>query len=103
MQPNPILKKLGFSEDDRVVIIHTDDIGMCQASVEAFADMVDFGLISSGAVMMPCPWALAAAKYARLNPQADLGIHLTLTSEWELYRWGPLSTRSQATGLLDPE
>jgi len=103
MQPNPILKKLGFSEDDRVVIIHTDDIGMCQASVEAFADMVDFGLISSGAVMMPCPWALAAAKYARLNPQADLGVHLTLTSEWELYRWGPLSTRSQATGLLDSE
>jgi predicted glycoside hydrolase/deacetylase ChbG (UPF0249 family) len=103
MQPNPVLKKLGFSNTDRVVIIHTDDIGMCQASIDAFAEMVDFGLISSGAVMMPCPWALSAARYARLNPQADLGIHLTLTSEWEIYRWGPLSTRSRATGLLDDQ
>lgn len=103
MQPNPVLRKLGFSNSDRLVIIHTDDIGMCQASVDAFAEMTEFGLISSGAVMMPCPWALAAAKYARLHPQVDLGVHLTLTSEWETYRWGPLSTRSHATGLLDEQ
>lgn len=103
MQPNPVLKKLGFSDNDKVVIIHTDDIGMCQASVDAFADMVDFGLISSGAVMMPCPWSLHAAKYARLNPGVDLGVHLTLTSEWETYRWGPISTRSHTTGLLDDQ
>lgn len=101
MQPNPVLKKLGFSNSDRVLIIHTDDIGMCQASVDAFAEMVDFGLISSGAVMMPCPWALEAARYARLHPEADLGVHLTLTSEWDIYRWGPLSTRNVASGLLD--
>lgn len=103
MQPNPILKKLGFSNDDRLVIIHTDDIGMCQASVTAYAEMVDFGLISSGAVMMPCPWSLEAAKYARLHPEADLGVHLTLTSEWETYRWGPISTRSHTTGLIDTQ
>jgi hypothetical protein len=103
MQPNPVLKKLGFSTDDRVVIIHTDDIGMCQASVDAFAEMVDFGLISSGAVMVPCPWFLEGAAYAREHPQADLGVHLTLTSEWETYRWGPVSTRDLQTGLMDSE
>lgn len=103
MQPNPVLKKLGFSNSDRVAIIHTDDIGMCQASIDAFAEMVDFGLISSGAVMMPCPWALEAAKFARIHPEADMGIHLTLTSEWDIYRWGPLSTRDIATGLLDSQ
>lgn len=103
MQPNPVLKKLGFSNDDRVVIIHTDDIGMCQASVGAFAEMVDFGLISSGAVMVPCPWFLEAAAYAREHPQADLGVHLTLTCEWDTYRWGPISTRDPGSGLLDAQ
>lgn len=103
MQPNPVLKKLGFSPDDRVVIIHTDDIGMCQATVDAFAEMVDFGLISSGAVMVPCPWFLEAAAYARTHPEADLGAHLTLTSEYNRYRWGPLSTCDPASGLLDEQ
>ena len=103
MQPNPVLKRLGFSNEDRVVIIHTDDIGMCQASVDAFAEMQVFGLISSGAVMVPCPWFLEAAQYATQHPEADLGAHLTLTSEWETYRWGPISTRDPKTGMLDEQ
>jgi chitin disaccharide deacetylase len=103
MQPNPVLKKLGFSDDDRVAIIHTDDIGMCQASVDAFAEMVDFGLISSGAVMVPCPWFLEAAKYGVSHPEADMGAHMTLTSEWDTYRWGPISTRDPETGLMDDQ
>ena len=103
MQANPVLKKLGFSNDDRVIIIHTDDIGMCQASVDAFAEMFDFGLISSGAVMVPCPWFLEAADFAVSHPEADLGAHLTLTSEWETYRWGPISTRDPKTGLMDDQ
>jgi predicted glycoside hydrolase/deacetylase ChbG (UPF0249 family) len=103
MQPNPVLKKLGFSPDDRVIIIHTDDIGMCQASVDAFADLAEFGLISSGAVMVPCPWFLEAAAYAHHHPKADLGVHLTLTSEYERYRWTPLSTCDPASGLLDKQ
>jgi chitin disaccharide deacetylase len=103
MLPNPVLKKLGLKNDDRVAIIHTDDIGMCQASVEAFADLNEAGIISSGAVMVPCPWFLHAASYARQHPQADLGIHLTLTSEWDTYRWGPISTRDPALGLMDAQ
>ena len=103
MRPNPILKKMGFADDDRVVIIHADDIGMCQASVAAFSQLADAGIVSSGAIMVPCPWFLEAAAYARSHPQADLGVHLTLTSEWETYRWGPVSTRDQASGLLDAE
>ncbi len=103
MQPNPVLRRLGFSDTDRVAIIHTDDIGMCQASIQAFADLNDAGLISSGAVMVTCPWFLAAARYAREHPKADLGVHLTLTSEWDLYRWGPISTRNPSSGLIDPQ
>ena len=103
MNPNPILRKLGLADGDCVVIIHTDDIGMCQASLAAFADLVDFGLISSGATMVPCPWFPQVAAYCRAHPSVDLGVHLTLTCEWDAYRWGPISTRDAATGLIDEE
>lgn len=101
MQPNPVLRRLGLADTDRVAIIHTDDIGMCYASVEAFADLWEFGLISSGAVMTPCPWFVKTAEYAREHPQADLGVHSTLTCEWKTYRWGPVSTRDPQSGLVD--
>jgi chitin disaccharide deacetylase len=101
--PNPALKRLGFSDTDRVAIIHTDDIGMNYSSVAAFAELWEFGLISSGAVMIPCPWALKAGEFASAHPQADLGVHSTLTSEWDLYRWGPISTRDPRSGLVDEQ
>jgi predicted glycoside hydrolase/deacetylase ChbG (UPF0249 family) len=103
MTPNPLLKKLGYSDTDRLVIIHTDDIGMCQASVQAFKDLWEFGTISSGAVMVPCPWFPAAAEMCRQNPQMDMGVHATLNSEWDAYRWSPISTRDQASGLIDTD
>lgn len=103
MKPNPVLRKLGLADNDRVVIIHADDVGMCQATLPAFAELADFGLISSGSVMVPCPWFLAAAAYCREHPQVDMGVHSTLTSEWQTYRWGPVSTRDIASGLLDAE
>jgi chitin disaccharide deacetylase len=103
MTPNPLLKKLGFSATDRVVIIHADDIGMCQAALQAYIDLWEFGTISSGAVMVPCPWFPATAKFCRENPQVDMGVHATLNAEWEAYRWGPVSTRNPETGLLDKD
>jgi len=103
MNPNPLLRRLGFSNTDRVVILHADDIGMCQASLTAFADLWGEGVISSGAVMMPCPWAPAAAEFCRSHPGVDMGVHTTLTSEWDRYRWGPLSTRDPGSGLMDAE
>lgn len=103
MNPNPLLKKLGYSDTDRLVIIHVDDVGMCQASLQAFSDLWEFGTISSGAVMVPCPWFRATVAWARKHPDVDLGVHGTVNSEWDGYRWGPVSTCDPATGLLDEE
>lgn len=107
MNTNPYLKKLGFSDDDRAVILHADDIGMCQAGLAAYAEIVQFGVLSSAAVMVPCPWFPATAvRYHTLqatHPHLDMGVHVTLTSEWEGYRWGPISTRDETSGLLDAE
>jgi predicted glycoside hydrolase/deacetylase ChbG (UPF0249 family) len=103
MTPNPFLKKLGYSDTDRLVILHTDDIGMCQASLQAFQDLWDFGTISSGAVMVPCPWFPATAEFCRTHPEVDMGVHATLNAEWENYRWGPVSTHDPETGLMDKD
>jgi predicted glycoside hydrolase/deacetylase ChbG (UPF0249 family) len=106
MPTNPFLKKLGFDEADRVVVLHADDIGMCQASVQAYADLLDSGIMSSAAAMVPCPWFPAAAecfRQRREHPRLDVGVHLTLNSEWQLFRWGPISTRDAASGLMDRE
>ena len=100
---NPVLKKLGLADTDRVAIIHTDDIGMCLASVDASMDLNRAEIISSGAIMVPCPWFLQAAQYAREHPTADFGVHLTLTSEWKTYRWGPISTHDPKSGMIDEE
>lgn len=103
MKPNPALRKLGFDDRDRVVIVHADDVGMCQATLPAFAELLEFGLVSSGSVMVPCPWFPAAAALCREHPQADVGVHSTLTCEWSTYRWGPISTRDESSGLLDSD
>ena len=103
MHPNPLLKKLGFASTDKVVILHTDDIGMCQASLAAFIDLWENGSISSGAIMLPCPWAKPASEYCRTHPGVDMGVHATLTAEWGEYRWSALSTCDPDSGLLDKD
>lgn len=100
---NPFLRALGFGPADRVVIIHPDDIGMCHATLPAFAELVAFGLISSATTMVSCPWFPAVAAFCRAHPEVDMGVHLTLASEWDVYRWKPLTTNDPASGLLDAE
>ncbi|MGH2538795.1 MAG: polysaccharide deacetylase family protein [Candidatus Promineifilaceae bacterium] len=109
LQPstNPALKRLGLGRRDRAVIFHADDIGMAHCSLQAYADLRERGLAPAASVMAPCPWFAAAAAYCRqqARPGAagsiDMGVHLTLTSEWDGCRWGPISTREPASGLLD--
>lgn len=88
---NPAQRALGYGPHDRVVIFHADDLGMGQATISAYHDLLEVGLLSSAAVMMPCAWASAAAKAVQAHPDADVGVHLTVTSEWDTCRWGPLT------------
>jgi predicted glycoside hydrolase/deacetylase ChbG (UPF0249 family) len=83
---NPILRELGFRPDDRVVVVHADDIRMCHSTLPAIDELMAFGLVTSASAMVPCPSFLEVVAWHQRNPQFDLGIHLTLTSEWERYR-----------------
>lgn len=103
MNPNPLLKKLGYSNDDRVVIIHADDLGMCHSTIKACEDLFRNKGITSAAIMVPCPWFLSAVNLTKRLTNFDFGVHLTLTSEWKYYRWRPLSTVDMNSGLIDTQ
>jgi hypothetical protein len=98
---NPVLPALGLPADARVAIFHADDVGMCHGANVAFGELFRTGAVSCGAVMVPCPWFSETAEMAGAAPDLDVGVHLTLTSEWRTYRWAPISTASQASGLID--
>ncbi|MBM3821703.1 MAG: ChbG/HpnK family deacetylase [Verrucomicrobia bacterium] len=96
-------ERLGWKPSDVVVILHVDDVGMSHASNLGAIESVEKGVATSWAVMMPCPWVPEIAKYLAENPGVDSGLHLTLTSEWKLYRWGPLAGKARVPGLTDRE
>ncbi len=96
-----LLEELGFGSQARVAIFHADDVGMCHGANAAFEELSRLGTITCGAVMVPCPWFLEVAEMAARNLQLDLGVHLTLTSEWAMYRWAPISTTRWSSGLID--
>jgi hypothetical protein len=102
-EPNRLVQELGFGAEDRVVIVHQDDVGMCHGANVAFAELAGRGFLTCGSVMVPCPWFRELAGLAVSRPELDVGVHLTLTSEWRHYRWRPLTGCSPAAGLTDPD
>jgi predicted glycoside hydrolase/deacetylase ChbG (UPF0249 family) len=85
------------------IVLHQDDVGMCHGANVAFSELSDLGSITSGSVMVPCPWFREAAEMAAANKKLDLGVHLTLTAEKEFYRWRPLTSASKSSGLVDSD
>lgn len=96
-------ERLGWKANDVVVILHVDDVGMSHSSNLGGIEAVEKGVATSWSVMMPCPWVPEIAKYLKLHPDVDSGLHLTLTSEWVLYRWPPLAGKPKVPGLVDTE
>jgi predicted glycoside hydrolase/deacetylase ChbG (UPF0249 family) len=90
-----LAERLGYSADDSVLIVNCDDLGSSQAANAAVYDSLRNGAGTSASLMVPCPWARGAAAEYRGE---DVGVHLTLNAEWDLYRWGPIT---QAPSLLD--
>jgi predicted glycoside hydrolase/deacetylase ChbG (UPF0249 family) len=100
MAEKTLIQKLGFSNNDKVVILHIDDMGFSHAANEAAFKCLNFGIASCGSVIVPAPWFLEVASIVRKNPKYDIGVHLTLTCEYDNYRWRALSSVDPSTGLL---
>ena len=100
-QTRSIAEKLGYPKDAKLLILHADDLGAAHSINAASFEALDKGAISSGSFMIPTPWISEVAAYARAHPDADLGIHLTITSEWDTYRWGSVLSKEKVPSLLD--
>jgi hypothetical protein len=97
------LKQLGLPPETRVLLIHADDVGMCWSAHLASQEAMEKGSATCGSAMVPCSWFPATARACKQNPNLDMGLHLTLTSEWSVYRWGPVAGRSVVPKLVDDE
>ncbi len=96
-----LAERLGYARDARLVIIHADDVGVSHSVNAATIAALGSGLVISASTMAPCPWFAEIADYAKGHPEADFGMHLTLTAERVYYRWGPVAPRDRVPSLID--
>ena len=100
-QGRTLAERLGLPRDAKLLILHADDLGVAHSVDVASFAALDNGAVSSASIMMPTPWVTEVAAYAKQHPSADLGLHLTITSEWDTYRWGSVAPRSDVPSLMD--
>lgn len=100
-QTKTLAERLGYPKDTRLLIIHADDLGVSHSENQASIIAMEQGSVSSASIMVPTPWFTEIANYARQHPKADLGLHLTLTSEWNNYKWRGLAENTP--GLHNPQ
>ena len=96
-----LAERLGYTATAKLLIVHSDDLAVAHAENTASIKAMQEGVVNSASVMIPCPWLPEIADYAKKNPNHDLGLHLTLTSEWWPYKWGPVASRSEVASLVD--
>ena len=99
--PATLAERLGYPAGAKLLILHADDLAVAHTENQASFKALAAGPVNSASIMAPCPWLPEVAAYAKANPGADLGMHLTLTSEWKYLKWGPVAPRERVSSLVD--
>jgi len=98
-----VAERLGYAPDAKLLIVHADDLGVAHSVDAASIKAFETGQVNSGSIMVPCPWLQEIAAYARAHPERDLGLHLTLTSEWATYKWGAVMSKDRVPSLINKD
>ncbi len=98
-----VAERLGHPRDARLLVIHADDYGAMHSINRATEEALINGWVTSASVLVPSPWFPEVVRFAHQHPEADLGVHLALNSEWHPYRWGPVSPRAAVPSLVDSD
>ena len=101
-QTKTVAERLGYPADAKLLIIHADDLAIAHSEDAASLEALDKGYVTSASIIVPGPWLTEVANYAKAHPDADLGLHLALTSEWKTFRWGSAESKDKVSSLLDP-
>jgi chitin disaccharide deacetylase len=96
-----LVERLGYPPGTKLLVVHADDLGETHSVNAAAIRALQGGTINSASMMVPCPWFPEIADYAKSHPDADFGLHLTLTSERVYYRWGPVAPADKVPSLVD--
>lgn len=95
-------QRLGYGKEERLLIVNADDLGLCRSVNEGVLQLLSEKAVCSATIMMTCPWSVDAAELIQQQvPNADIGVHWTLTSEWPRYKWGPISRKRSLTTLAN--
>ncbi|MBB6326448.1 hypothetical protein FHS59_002076 [Algoriphagus iocasae] len=100
-QAQSLAEKLGYSKEDKLLIIHGDDVGVSHSQNKATFEALKSGLVTSTSMMVPSAWSAEVGVMAKEIPDADVGIHITLTNEWNNYNWPPKAGKSVVPGLTN--
>jgi chitin disaccharide deacetylase len=98
-----VQEELGYPASARLLVIHADDLGMAHSVDRATFEALEKGWITSSSILVPCPWFPEVVRFAREHPDADLGVHLAVNSEWTGYRWRPVAAVDAVSSLLDAD
>jgi predicted glycoside hydrolase/deacetylase ChbG (UPF0249 family) len=101
-QNKTIAERLGYPADSKLLIVHADDLAIAHSEDAASFEALEKNAVTSASIIVPGPWLTEVAAFAKAHPDADLGLHLALTSEWKTYRWGSVESKDKVASLFDP-
>ena len=96
-------QRMGFPADAKVLVLHANELGMCYETNAAGTKLLESGVVRSAGAMAPGPWFGDLAQWCKAHPDADVGLELTLNSEWDHYRWPPVAAGGLVPSLTDAD